>query len=248
MRHPSPTQLNQGQLSPSAAGPRSPSGFTLIESLVAVIIVGITVVSILPPIFWATATRVQNRRAEQAVQLAQSEIERVRTLVERGSYGVADLPPVDGARTTLRDEANPVPAPSTLSGIKRSTRSGCNSADDARQPTAVTQVIEIDSDPKSNDCKPEFMVQVFRSGGTIPVGSPVGTAPSAFSMGVRVYAAPAFANLGRLETKAARLRGSSGPGQQGIRPLAVLYGTVVNSRKGDALGVYKKLCLENKDC
>jgi prepilin-type N-terminal cleavage/methylation domain-containing protein len=240
MRHLFPTQLNPGQLSPSAAGPRSPSGFTLIESLVAVIIVGITVVSILPPIFWATATRVQNRRAEQAVQLAQSEIERVRTLVERGSYEVADLPPVDVARTTLGD----VPAPSTFKGIRRSTRSGC-SVNDAQQPKTVIDVIAIDSDPKSNDCNPEFMVQVFRSAGTIPVG---GTAPSAFSMGVRVYAAPAFDNLGRLETKAARLRGSSGPGQQGTRPLAVLYGTVVNSRKGDALGVYKKLCLENNDC
>ncbi len=243
-----PTQPNPRQLGPTAASPKSPKGFTLIESLVAVIIVSITVVSILPPIFWATATRVQNRRAEQAVQLAQSEIERVRTLVERGSYEIVDLPPVDGARTTLRDTANPVPAPSTLSGIKRSTRFGCSSNDDARQPTAVTQVIEIDSDPKSNDCKPEFMVQVFRSSGTVPVGSPANTKPSAFSMGVRVYAAPAFANLGSLETTPSRLRGSSGPGQQGTRPLAVLYGTVVNSRKGDALGVYKKLCLENKDC
>ncbi|NJM45526.1 MAG: type II secretion system protein [Alkalinema sp. RU_4_3] len=223
------------------------SGFTLVESLVAVIIVSITVVSVLPPIFWATATRVQNRRAEQAVQLAQGEIERVRTLVERGNYTAADLPPTDGS-TDLRATATAPPA--TASGIIRSTTANCKSTNDAQQPTGVAQYIAMDTDP-NNGCKPEFMVQVFRSVGTIPDGSAPGSPPSAFSMGVRVYAEPAFNSLKRgsvLDTKAARLRGSSGIGQQGTRPVAVLYGTVVRSRAGNALGVYKKLCEQNKDC
>jgi prepilin-type N-terminal cleavage/methylation domain-containing protein len=227
-----------------------PSGFTLIESLVAVIIVSITVVSVLPPIFWATATRVQNRRAEQAVQLAQGEIERVRTLVERGNYVSGDLPPVDGARTDIREESTTTAPPATASGITRSPTATCKSTYDAQQPTAVTQYIAIDTDP-NNGCKPEFMVQVFRSVGTTPEGSAVGDPPSAFTMGVRVYAEPAFGTLKRgsaLETKSARLRGSSGLGQQGTRPMAVLYGTVVRSRAGGSLGIYKKLCQQNKDC
>jgi prepilin-type N-terminal cleavage/methylation domain-containing protein len=223
-----------------------PGGFTLIESLVAVIIVSITVVSILPPIFWATATRVQNRRAEQAVQLAQGEIERVRTTVERGGqYNINLLPPVDGSVIDLRSA--PTAPPSTSSGIKRSPTATCKTTDDAKQPGTVAQYIEIDTDP-NNGCTPEFLVQVFRSVGTTPEG---GTLPSAFSMGVRVYAAPAFGTLKRggvLETKAARLRGSSGPGQQSTRPIAVLYGTVVQSRTGNSLGIYKQLCALNKDC
>jgi prepilin-type N-terminal cleavage/methylation domain-containing protein len=225
-----------------------PSGFTLIESLVAVIIVSITVVSVLPPIFWATATRVQNRRAEQAIQLAQGEIERVRTLVERGSdYTGLDLPPVDGAVTDLRSA--PTAAPTTASGISRSPKLNC-AKNDAQQPDAVTKYIAVDTDT-NNGCEPEFMVQVFRSVGTIADGSAAGSPPSAFSMGVRVYAAPAFGTLKRggiLDTKAARLRGASGTGQQSTRPIAVLYGTVVRSRAGNALGVYKKLCALNKDC
>jgi prepilin-type N-terminal cleavage/methylation domain-containing protein len=231
--------------------PDQTSGFTLIESLVAVIIVSITVVSVLPPIFWATATRVQNRRAEQAVQLAQGEIERVRTLVERGNYTALDLPPVDGSRTDLREEGKYTDPPATASGIIRSTTANCKSPNDAQQPDAVTKYIAIDTDP-NNGCKPEFMVQVFRSVGTIPDGSAPGSPPSAFTMGVRVYAEPAFNTLKRgtaLDNKtAARLRGSSGLGQQGTKPMAILYGTVVRSRAGNALGVYKKLCEQNKDC
>jgi prepilin-type N-terminal cleavage/methylation domain-containing protein len=224
-----------------------PSGFTLIESLVAVIIVSITVVSVLPPIFWATATRVQNRRAEQAIQLAQSEIERVRTTVERGGqYDINLLPPVDPNATAGLRSASTA-APSISSGIRRSPTAACKTANDAKQPGAVTQYIEIDSDP-NNGCTPEFLVQVFRSVGTTPTGV---TLPSAFSMGVRVYAAPAFGTLkrgGTLEKDAARLRGSSGTGQQSTRPIAVLYGTVVQSRAGNSLGIYKQLCALNKDC
>jgi prepilin-type N-terminal cleavage/methylation domain-containing protein len=235
---------------PKVNNPAQPSGFTLIESLVAVIIVSITVVSVLPPIFWATATRVQNRRAEQAVQLAQGEIERVRTLVERGTYTAVDLPPADGTRLDIREAGTETAPPASASGIVRSTTANCKSTNDAQQPTALTQYIAVDTDP-SNGCKPEYMVQVFRSAGTILDGSAPGSPPSAFTMGVRVYATPAFNTLklsGTLETKASRLRGSNGPGQQGKRPLAVLYGTVVKSRAGSALGVYKKLCDQNKDC
>jgi prepilin-type N-terminal cleavage/methylation domain-containing protein len=236
--------------STSTDEPQSTSGFTLIESLVAIIVVSLTVVSVLPPIFWATATRVQNRRAEQAVQLAQAEIERVRTLVERGTYTVADLPPVDGARTDLREESGATAPPASASGIIRSTTAACKSSNDAQQPAAPTQYIAIDTDP-NNGCKPEFMVQVFRSVGSLPDGGAAGSPPAAFTMGVRVYAEPAFNSLKRgaaLETKAAKLRGSSGIGQQGSRPMAVLYGTVVRSRTGNALGVYKRLCDQNKDC
>jgi prepilin-type N-terminal cleavage/methylation domain-containing protein len=246
MRHPFLPPSNR------ADSPDSPSGFTLIESLVAIIIVSLTVVSVLPPIFWATATRVQNRRAEQAVQLAQSEIERVRTVVERGSYTALDLPPVVAGAGANNLKSTPTLVPASYSGIRRSTVGDCRSLDDAKQPAAVAQYIEIDTDPKNDNCKADFMVQVFRSEGTVPEGSAVGSPPSAFTMGVRVYAEPALLALRRgdvLDPKgtAAKLRGSSGLGQQSTRPMAVLYGTVVRSRAGNSLGVYKKLC-DKKDC
>jgi prepilin-type N-terminal cleavage/methylation domain-containing protein len=230
---------------------QTPDGFTLIESLVAVIIVSLTVVSVLPPIFWATATRVQNRRAEQAVQLAQNEIERIRTLVERGTYKLEDLPPADGLRTDIR-AAGAVGAPATDSGVKRSSTNSSCGPDNAKQPLQVTQYIAVDTDP-NNGCKPEFMIQVFRSAGILPANAATSvtpTAPLAFTMGVRVYAAPALETLkrgGTLQTMSARLRGSSGLGQQATNPMAVMYSTVVQSRSGVSLGTYKKLCDQNKE-
>ncbi len=61
-------------------------GFTIIESLMAIIVVTILLVGITPPIFLVVGTRVQNQRAEQAMQLAQLEIDRVRVLMERGDF------------------------------------------------------------------------------------------------------------------------------------------------------------------
>jgi hypothetical protein len=148
-----------------------------------------------------------------------------------------------------------VGAPATDSGIKRSSTNSSCGPDNAKQPTQVTQYIRVDTDP-NNGCKPEFIVQVFRSAGILPeTTTPATTAtpappPLAFTMGVRVYAVPALDNLSRggtLQTTPARLRGSSGLGQQSTNPMAVLYSTVVQSRSGISLGNYKRLCEQNKD-
>jgi prepilin-type N-terminal cleavage/methylation domain-containing protein len=220
-------------------------GFTLIESLVAIIILSLTVVSVLPPIFWATATRVQNRRAEQAVQLAQSEIDRVRVAVERNSITQAQLPPKVGA--ALRPDA---PAPSSIIGQGTKLRSsvpGCN-VDDGTQATAVTQLILVDTDPEApgQPCKPEFMIQTFRGTGK-PLDDGV-TAPDGFVMGVRVYSIVASVNSQGaalnpgVEAKAGNLRATNGLGTQRIRPLAVQYSTIVKSNTSGSLAIYRQLC------
>ena len=79
-----------------AAKSASEKGLTLIECLVAIVIISITVVAITPPIFVATASRIQSRRAEQANAIAQAEIDRIRTVVERGSKYTAEELPASG--------------------------------------------------------------------------------------------------------------------------------------------------------
>lgn len=59
--------------------PSDDSGFTIIESLVAILVVGILLTAIAPVIFLATATRVQSRRVELATQAAKTYIEGIRT-------------------------------------------------------------------------------------------------------------------------------------------------------------------------
>jgi prepilin-type N-terminal cleavage/methylation domain-containing protein len=226
-------------------GQAQSSGFTLIESLVAIIILSLTVVSVLPPIFWATATRVQNRKAEQAVQLAQSEIDRVRVAVERNSITLPQLPPKVGA--ALKPNA---PAPATIIGQATKLRSaipGCN-RDDGTQATAVTQLILVDTDPEApgEACAPEFMIQTFRGTGK-PIDDGT-TAPDGFVMGVRVYSIVAsvdsqgtLLNAG-IDTKAGNLRATNGLGTQRVRPLAVQYSTIVKSNTSGSLAIYRQLC------
>lgn len=57
----------------------SDSGFTIIESLVAIIVVAILLTAIAPVLVMSTATRVQARRVELATQAAKSFIDGVRT-------------------------------------------------------------------------------------------------------------------------------------------------------------------------
>jgi prepilin-type N-terminal cleavage/methylation domain-containing protein len=216
----------------------SVSGFTLIESLVAVIILSLTVVSVIPPIFWATATRVQNRRAEQAVQLAQSEIDRVRVAVERRAAGQNQLPPRVG--TALRPDA---PAPTGVANQLRSVVPGCNN-DDGNQSNSVTTMILVDTDPEpaGTACKPEFMVQTFRGRGL--ENDTATLSPDAFVMGVRVYSYVAEPNLrnGTIQTQAGVLRGGNGLGTQQTRPLAVQYSTIVRSDRSEGIAAYRQLC------
>lgn len=59
--------------------PSGESGFTIIESLVALLVVAILLTAIAPVIVLATATRVQSRRVELATQAAKTFIDGIRT-------------------------------------------------------------------------------------------------------------------------------------------------------------------------
>ncbi|MHC5830792.1 MAG: prepilin-type N-terminal cleavage/methylation domain-containing protein, partial [Nostoc sp.] len=59
--------------------PSDESGFTIIESLVAIIVVAILLAAIAPTIVIATATRVQSKRVELATQAVRTFIDGVKT-------------------------------------------------------------------------------------------------------------------------------------------------------------------------
>jgi prepilin-type N-terminal cleavage/methylation domain-containing protein len=230
---------------------RTQSGFTLIESLVAIIIVAIVVIGIIPPLFYATATRVQNRRAEQAAQLAQAEIDKVRAAVEQhASYtknGDKDLPPYIGVDIHDEKQVAPPNFKGTAPTKVRSVNTKCLKGDDSTPLLSTDQYIAIDTDG-GDECKPEFFVQIFRTGDT-PTPTAAKTAPDGFIMGVRVYTSLAantdFGVLSDFKNrKPAPLRGSQGLGFQATRPMAVLYSTIVRSDR--AVDVYKQLCINQK--
>ncbi len=244
----------------------SVDGFTLIESLVAIIIISITVVAISPPIFWATGTRVQNRRAEQALSIAQAAIDRVRAKVERGGSTALELPAIDTTATPGKRPNPAGPLPSAQWTSMQATTPQCNTVallQPAVAATATTAAVPPDKQypdvgqylpvktTTDLDCtKPDFLVQIFRNDGICADGLACSASalpvnerqPLAFSVGVRVYSAIAKNSTTALQKEKASLTGTTGTGQAGTRPLAVLYATVAKSDASASLNNYRALC------
>jgi prepilin-type N-terminal cleavage/methylation domain-containing protein len=73
--------------------PSGESGFTIIESLVAIIVAAILLAAIAPVIILSAATRVQARRVEQATQATKSFIDGVKTKSIDAPSKVIELEP-----------------------------------------------------------------------------------------------------------------------------------------------------------
>ncbi len=164
----------------------SEQGLSLIECLVAIVVIAITVVAITPPVFLATATRIQSRRAEQANQIAQAEIDRVRTIVERGTYTENDLP----GSTGDNGDINAFGPATTVAPVIMSSANNCTAGTKypLATPTSPTALIPVDI---QGDCtSPQFAIQVFRTKGCTPSALLTQNPPSppySFFVGVRVY-------------------------------------------------------------
>lgn len=215
---PTPVGLSAEAASQSRSSER---GLTLLECLVAIMVIAVTTAVITPPIFVATATRVQNRRTEQALQLAQGEVDRIRVLVERGQHAPTRLPAAVA-------DINNVPPPTGSSGVLQTIRTtACPTGtpyNSQQIPANQARGVDIDG-----DCNADFWLQSFIGN----VGDPTRTGqlnPLSFRMGVRVYTAfpndPSW-SWNNLQTAAAPQRFTTGLGNQRSRPLAVLN-TVVN--------------------
>jgi type II secretory pathway pseudopilin PulG len=224
--------LNQARRSQS-----SEQGLTLIECLVAIIIITLTVVAITPPIFIATATRIQSRRAEQANQVAQAEIDRVRSVMERANFNVNELPAAIGTPANL-DTGVAVATGGVAPGTIQSPAACPTTSYPPIGPTAVpipaTNLIPVDIDA---DCRPEFAMQVFRTTGCLPAdlaALPTPPPPLAFTMGVRVYAYQEGEALPPLDRERATLALTTGKRDGGVagqarKPLQVLTSKVTRS-------------------
>lgn len=201
------------------AGVRTPAqgqqGLTLIECLVAIVIVGLVSSAIAPALVISVATRVQSQKAEQALELAQSEIDRVRQLVERSEANTSNLPPAAAV-----PGANPDSRVAEVAGPDYGTP--------VAAPTTAFQTRPVDLNGN------QFAVQVYRTPGKF-----VGDVPVTFGMGVRVYDLDAVLNgTGSLDKNPAALRMVDGVGQRGRRPLVALYTNVTVGEEGNSLCQY----------
>lgn len=192
-------------------------GLTLLECLVAIAMIGVSTATIAPVMLFSVATRVQSQKAEQALQLAQLEIDTIRVEVERGNNAFVSSYP-----KTLETE------------------------DDIAETDAPENVYSaLTTDPKDaraadidDDGEDDFAIQVFRTEGVLdPNGDPM-----AFRVGVRVYDVDAVRNnpSSALLTDQASLAFTSGEGQRGLRPLATLYTDIVSGDRDLSLCNYRE--------
>lgn len=196
-------------------------GFTLIESLMGILVISVVAVTITPPIVVSTAARVQNRRAEQAMQVAQAEIDRVRVFVEQGGTYTAKLPPVPSGTIPDSNIAK-VTAPTTF--VTAPIVGGKIDTDKSRElANDTTKAFGVDVD---KDAQVDYYVQIFRDNNVnaIPAGT---TTLVAFQLGVRVYSK--VAKVGSLQIDTASLKFTTSLGSQESSPLAVAYTTVARS-------------------
>lgn len=195
---------------------RTSAGLTLIECLVAIVMVGLIGSAIAPALLISVATRVQSQKAEQALELAQSEIDKVRQIMERGEYekdGTSTLPeaaPFDGDDYKFDYDVAKVNPPDKGEPL--------DPGDYDYYPEALqTKEVELNGE--------RFAVQVYRTPGKFGDDD----VPVTFNLGVRVYDYDAVVNSDSLQTKPAALSMVSSQGQRTDSPLVALYTTVTAS-------------------
>lgn len=218
------------------------SGLTLIECLVAISVIAATSATIAPVLVLSVATRVQNQKSEQALQLAQGEIDRVRLLVEVNPTYTSD-------QLNLAESSSaPLPStPSTTSSGTAITAVGFPTSLADESTWNASGYVHSDVEGKeidvNNDNVPDFVLQSFRGGAVMFPVTPTVNMPVAFDMGVRVYDYAAVTDssgniVSGLSTDPASLGFTSGEGQRGQKPIAALYTQIINSDNPQSLCEY----------
>jgi prepilin-type N-terminal cleavage/methylation domain-containing protein len=171
----------------------STSGFTLIESLVAIIIVSIMLVGIAPVLTLAVANRVQSKRVETASKAAQAYIEALRA-------GTIDHPHDGSNYVMLKEKPQEYAVPSKNSNLDCAAGKYCNST--------PKNLFCFDGDGEAvnnssdyNKCTANSNKDVLIQGfGLIPnnngAASNLSNNYRSYKLSVRVYRADAFGTQG----------------------------------------------------
>lgn len=223
-----PPNSPKPSMASSKAKNKNNKGLTLIECLVAIVVIGTTTAAIGPMMIFSVATRVQNQKTEQALQLAQGEIDKVRLVIEQGGdYGdklnnlklfksTGSFASTNATAASVLPPNSFIPSTATV-GNERQAR-----------------LIDIDGNG-SND----FAIQLFRTPGLEVRAQTAGitaSTPVVFNLGVRVYDARADSTA--LTTSTASLTFTSGEGQRRQRPLAVIYSQIGQGDRDASLCQY----------
>lgn len=200
-------------------------GFSLLEGIVTIVIIGIVLGFLAPLVFLVQTSSAQNRRFEQALALAQQELDRVQAELARG--------------VSVAEETEVIPA-ATAATVLASTPAPTATVQSYSDIANVTDALPVDVDGDGDD---DFLVQTFRSQG-LRFGSGTALGQLAlFQLGVRVYSVEAIRTLdasGTLEIEPLPVNLTSSLGAQATRPLVATYSQVSRGDNAVTLDVYQE--------
>ncbi len=159
------------------------SGFTIIESLVAILVVAILLAAIAPVFVISVATRVQAKRIETATDAAKTYIDGIQS----GTITAPNSPITDG--TTIAD----YPAP-TVGSLTCTLNNYCSA------PTNNLYCVSVDGNNCTTTSTSNYVIQAIRynkatqtsGGSTTNITDPT----KGYQLGLRVYRADGFASAG----------------------------------------------------
>jgi prepilin-type N-terminal cleavage/methylation domain-containing protein len=166
------------------------SGFTIIESLIALVVVAILMSAIAPVIVLSVATRVQSKRVESGTQAARAYLDGVRAGSIDAPKQFKQLTEVNSSKgfTSQRDIFSQVAAPNaTLPTCTSPTRGYCSDT-----ATSSLYCIDLDGGGCTNTSNKDFIIQAFRSSPNATADEP----DKGYLLGVRVYRAGGFKGTG----------------------------------------------------
>jgi len=186
---------------PYYSPPSSQAGFTLIESLMAILVVTIMMIAISPAIVLSVATRVQTKRLEMGINASRTYIDAVRS----GNIFKADgekAPPPPIARTATIPNEVDVSSGGTLDCPQPTPPIGSTSTSVPRFFKCNTEATDfylycVDNDDTPNGCDADSTKDMIVQGFGISQDPNLPTDPEkaaakGYRLGVRVYRADAF--------------------------------------------------------
>ncbi len=173
--------------------PSDQSGFTIIESLIAVIVIAILMTAISPVIVLSVATRVQSRRVELATDAATGYLDAIKS-----KRITPPDSPITGGTENIASYSPP-----TVGSLTCSTANGYCTA-----PATNLYCVDGDGGGCTMNSNKDFVIQAFR------YNKASSDVDDGYQLGLRVYRADGFAsnggNLGKAPVKQNTFTGGIG--------------------------------------
>lgn len=170
---------------------RLESGFTIIECLVAIVVVSILMTAIAPVIVLSVGNRVQARRVELATQAAREYVNGLVSGVIEPPLHTVTLNEVDDRKNFIAQRATFASAypPAVVGGLSCPTNTGGNSYC-TNTFTSSLYCVDFDRNGCSTESIQDMVVQAFRSA----TPDLKDADHKSYLLGVRVYRADAFSD------------------------------------------------------